>query len=160
MNSRAIVIAVFAATTLAAGCTSPRVPDDSAPPVIVHVAAGQEWTATGVRVHKDDWLFVTATGEIYWSAHQTSAGPDGIGGSPGWLNTGGLIGRVAASGRTFDIGARTKPFRSHDMRSQATYPAPPIRMPADGELTLGFKEYTAGANSGGFEVTIRRARQP
>jgi hypothetical protein len=31
-------------------------------------------------------------------------------------------------------------------------------MPADGELTLGFKEYTAGANSGGFEVTIRRAR--
>lgn len=158
MNSRGLRVAAFCTTVLVGGCTSPRVPDDSAPPVIVHVQAGQEWTATGVRVHKNDWLFVTATGEIYWGARQTSAGPDGIGGSPGWLNTGGLIGRVAASGRTFDIGARTKPLRSHDMRSQATYPPTPIRMPADGELTLGFKQYSPGANSGGFEVTIRRAR--
>jgi len=111
-------------------------------------------------VHKGESLFVQATGEIYWSARHATAGPDGIGGSPGWLNTGGLIGRVSASSQTFDIGARTAPFRSHDLRSQATYPPPAIRMPADGELTLGFKSYSAGANSGAFDVTIRRARQP
>jgi hypothetical protein len=160
MSSLPIFTAAFGAVLLATGCEPPRVPDDAAPPVVVRVEAGHAWTGTGVQVHKDDWLFVTATGEIYWSARHASAGPDGIGGLPGWVMTGGLIGRVSGSGHTFEIGARTRPFRSRNLRSQATYPPPAIRMPADGEFTLGFKGYSPGTNSGSFEVTIRRARAP
>jgi hypothetical protein len=155
---RGVVLLLFAAALTA--CAPPRVPDESATPIVVRVDASREWTDTGVRVHKDDWLFLSATGEIYWAAWGAPAGPDGLHGSPGWLKAGGLLGRVSASTKTFEIGARTGPMRSRNLRSQATYPAPPIRMPADGVLTLGFKQFSQGANAGSFEVTIRRAHQP
>jgi len=150
----------LAAAVALIACTPPRVPDDSAPPTVVRVDATQEWTDTGITVRKDDRLFLTATGEIYWDAHRASAGPDGIGGSPGWLNTGGLIGRVSSSPTIFDIGARMDPMPSPNLRSKTMHPPPPIRIPADGVLELGFKRYSAGANTGSFEVTIRHARQP
>ena len=37
------------------------------------------------------------------------------------------------------------------------YPPPPIKMPRDGSLYVGFKKFTSGANTGTFEVTIRPA---
>ena len=145
---------------LAAGCEPPRVPDENVAPLVVQVAADRQWTETALHVHRVDWLDFTATGDIFWELRRVTAGPDGIGGSPGWLKTGGLIGSVSGTAKTFELGARTTPLPYRDPRSRATYPPPPVRMPADGTLRLGFKDYQGGANHGNFTVTIRRAREP
>src|SRR5215471_10269800 len=82
---------------LVSNCEPPRVPDDNVAPLVVQVAADRQWTETALHVHRDDWLYFTATGEIFWELRRVTAGPDGIGGSPGWLKTGGLIGSVSGT---------------------------------------------------------------
>jgi len=112
---------------------------------------------TGLTVRRDECLSITATGAVRWTAGAQSVGPDGLGAYPGWnIGRGGLVGRVDG-GKAFDIGARTTQFRSRNLRSRATYPPPPVRMPADGHLWLGFNRFTRLGTAGSFEVTVTRA---
>jgi hypothetical protein len=61
--------------------------------------------------------------------------------------------------KRFDIGARTQMFLSKgSLRHHLYYAPPPIRMPANGHLELGFKDFMQGANTGEFDITIRRAQ--
>lgn len=102
---------------------------------------------------------MTATGEVHWGARQETIGPNGRDGSPGIrVGAGGLVGRIDASPKAFDIGARTQLFRYRASRPWATYAPPPIRMSTEGHLWLGFKDFRTGSNTGGFEVTIRRVK--
>lgn len=134
-------------------------PETGAPPLVIHVQPEHEWTDSGLTVHRDDWLFITATGDVSWSARKKSVGPNGVNGSPGWpVGGGGLVGRVDGTTKAFDIGARTERFRYRNARSRATFEPPPVHMPADGHLLLGFKDFKPGANTGEFLVTIRRAK--
>src|ERR1700704_5929303 len=66
-------------------------PDAVAPLAVVHVIPKQAWTDTGLVVRKGDSLFFSATGEIRSSEHQSTVGPAGIKGPPGWtVGTGGF----------------------------------------------------------------------
>ncbi len=127
------------------------------PARVLHVEPGQEWMDTGLTVRRDEWLSITATGAVQWTAGAQSVGPDGLGGYPGWNSgRGGLIGRVDG-GKAFEIGARTTLFRVRNGRSRWTYPPPPLKMPADGHLWLGFKGFTRTGTAGSFEVTVTQA---
>ena len=127
-------------------------------PATVTVSSASAWSDTGITVHKGDRLLFTATGEVYWQARSQAIGPDGDHGVPGWsVGPGGLRGRVGTGGRPFDLGARTTTLQppKHARPPKEPYVPPPVRMPADGSLYLGFKQFTAGANTGRFDVTIR-----
>jgi hypothetical protein len=134
-------------------------PDAASPTTIVRLIPTTAWTETGITVHKADRLLFTAMGEVSWQTQHRTTTPDGDKGLPGWnVGPGGLLGRVGVDGKAFDIGARTGPFagkRAHT--PQHPYPPPPITMPRDGALYLGFKNFTPGGNTGTFEVTVRRA---
>jgi hypothetical protein len=41
-------------------------------------------------------------------------------------------------------------------RAHLLYPPPPLAVPGEGTLLLGFKQFEPGPHSGAFEVTIRR----
>jgi hypothetical protein len=115
------------------------------------------WIDTGVIVHEGDRLFLTASGAVLWAVRNRTAGPDGIEGYPGWnVGAGGLIGRINGM-HMFDIGARSQMFLMRgSLRHHTYYRPPPVRMPANGQLELGFKDFTQGSNHGEFEITIRR----
>ena len=155
-----VIFAVFLSTIT--GCTlgSRLKPDLTATPLhVVRMQPDRPWTDTGLTVQRGDQLFVTATGDVFWPGRNAAAGPDGIKGYPGWtIGAGGLIGRIDGASKTFDVGARTQMFLSKFLRHHTYYPPPPIRMPADGPLLLGFKDFSQGANRGEFEVTIRHAQ--
>ena len=108
-------------------------------------------------MHRGEWLLFSATGDVSWAARKETTTADGTHGMPGFVGAGGLVGRIAGTTRSFPIGARTQPYRVN-LRSRATKPAPPIRMPADGVLELGFKDYVAGDNTGELVVTIKEGR--
>jgi len=155
------VTSFFALTTACSVMKPPKtMPDAIAPPAVVQMIPNQAWTDTGLAVRKGDSLFFSAIGEIHWSERQSTVGPDGIKGLPGWtVGTGGLVGRVAGTSKVFDIGARTQPFPVKNARVHLWYPPPPITMPGEGTLLLGFKRFEPGPHSGVFEVTIRRGRR-
>lgn len=144
------------------GCTlgSRLRPDLAAPAIsVIRIQPDRAWTDTGLVVQRGEQLFFTATGEVFLAGRSKPAGPDGVKGYPGWnVGAGGLIGRVDGASKAFDIGARTQLFLSRFLRHHTYYPPPPIRMPADGRLLLGFKDFSLGANHGEFEITIRHAQ--
>jgi hypothetical protein len=95
----------------------------------------QAWTDTGLVVRKGDSLLFSATGEIRSSEHQSTVGPAGIKGPPGWtVGTGGFVGRVAGTSKVFDIGARTQPFPVKNERAHLCCPPPTITMLCEGTL--------------------------
>jgi hypothetical protein len=149
-------MAIAAAAVITSECAPVPAPRTDVPPIVVHVVADRAWRDTGIPVQEGELLYFTATGEITWQARRTTSGPDGINGSPGWLRAGGLIGKVSTT--TFEIGARTQPIPDKNPRSRVRHPPPPIRMPASGTLVLGFKDFSSGANTGGFDVTVHRTR--
>lgn len=162
-NFRSVRGMTFAALLLTtAGCAlgSHLKPDLTAPPLqVIRMQPDRPWIDTGVVVQRGEQLFITATGSVVWGGRSTAAGPDGIKGYPGWtIGAGGLVGRVDGATKTFDVGARTQLFLSKFLRHHTYYPPPPIRMPADGPLLLGFKDFRQGANRGEFEVTVRHAQ--
>jgi hypothetical protein len=127
-------------------------------PATVIVTPTSEWSDTGISVHKGDRLVFTATGDVYWQARSHAIGPDGDHGVPGWsVGPGGLRARVGSNGHPFDLGARTTALQppKHARPPKAPYVPPPVTMPADGSLFLGFKQFMDGANTGRFDVTIR-----
>src|SRR5882672_596290 len=104
-------------------------PDLDSPPVIVTLRPDAEWTDTGMTVSEGARFFFTASGEIFWTRRKTAAGPDGVNGGLGWyIGGGGLIGRIGATSKPFDIGARTHPFQSRYVRSRRQFSPPPIEM--------------------------------
>jgi hypothetical protein len=113
---------------------------------------------TGFRVTEHERVYISATGTVFWSERARTTGPDGLIGSwpPGFtVGSGGLVGRISGSSKVFRIGARTQPYKYRNPKTVETHPAPPLKMPATGTLVLGFRDFTAGANTGLFEVTIR-----
>ena len=167
-------IAVLVAAVCAASCGAALAPcfancSDPLPPAFqpdpastatsVTLTPSAAWSDSGVTVRKGDWLLFSASGDVVWDARHVRTGPDGDGGAPGWtIGAGGLLGRVGASGKPFDIGARTGLFPDrHPRPPRHPFPPPAIRMREDGALYLGFKNFQAGANTGTYEVTIRRA---
>jgi hypothetical protein len=151
---RLIGAAAFAA---AMACSEPHVEMPSAPPaaIAVRITADQPWIDTDVKVTRGERLDITATGQIFWQAHARSAGPDGIDGEPPWrLGDGGLTARVKGSTRVLEVGARTAPLPASNGRIRRQHAPAPLTMPATGTLELGFKHFTAGANTGAFEVKI------
>ena len=145
-------------------CKSPLSPafevDRSVQPVVIELAPTAMWKDSGIAVRKGDRLLFTATGEIAWNARGPSVGPDGVDGRPGWrVGRGGLVGKVGADGKPFDIGARTGLFPARHARPPYHHsPPPPIRMPRDGRLFVGFKDFTGGAHTGTLRVAIHAAR--
>jgi hypothetical protein len=132
------------------------VPDPARAIAVVRVEPTRPWTDTGVSVRKGERLFFSATGTVQWEAKETASGPDGINGVVGWsVGAGGLVGRVGDA-RPFAIGSRTTLFPDrHPRPPHRPHPPPPITMPGDGTLFLGFREFVAGNNTGAFDVTIR-----
>jgi len=129
-------------------------------PVVVCIQPDRPWIDTGITVQKGDLVSVRATGQVSWAHTGKTTGPDGTDGVPGvFIGAGGLIGRIAGTTKTFDVGGRTRPLMSRSRRMHHYYPPPALKMPASGVLQLGFKNFKAGANGGGYEVTIESARQ-
>lgn len=155
-----MIFAAFLCTTAGCALGSRLKPDLTAPPLrVIVMQPDRPWTDTGMNVQRGEELFVTATGNVFWAGRNAAAGPDGIKGYPGWtIGAGGLIGRIDGASKFFDVGARTQMFLSKFLRHHTYYPPPPIRMPADGPLVLGFKDFSQGANRGEFEITIRHAQ--
>ena len=153
---------VLVTALLAAGCSlNPSPAADPGPgPIVttVRVEADRPWTDTGLIVKKGDRFFLTATGEVQWAARHATSGPDGIDGLVGWrVGPGGLVGRVGEGAKPFAIGSRTTAFPDHRPRPpHHSHPAPPVTIPANGKLMLGFKDYEPGDNRGGFDVIVRR----
>lgn len=162
-DRRRLWAAVFLCTTLS-GCFIPgnpnKVPDPTMPATVIRVVPDRPWTDSGLVVKKGDSIFFTATGEVVWATRITRSSADGIKGSPGWhVGEGGLVGRVDDS-KAFDIGARVGLFPDRHARPpHHPFPPPPLRMPRDGKLLLGFKAFMPGENKGNFEVTIRYERR-
>jgi hypothetical protein len=131
-------------------------PDPRATPTVVSLLPVTAWTETAVTVHKGERILVTATGNVSWANRHTTVSADGENGMPGWkVGSGGLYGRVGPSGTPFAIGARVGLFPdAHARPPHHPHPPPPIRMPQDGTLYLGFKDFGPGANSGMFQITI------
>lgn len=152
---------LFIAVLFASGCSlmNPpvREPDLAAAVAITRVEPKCPWTDTGLSVYKGERLFFTATGEVRWAVNGTTSGPDGMNGLVGWrVGRGGLVGRVGEAGRPFAIGGRTTLFPDQHARPpHHPYPPPPIKMPHDGKLFLGFESFMPGDNQGSFEVTIK-----
>jgi hypothetical protein len=135
-------------------------PDPATPATVMTMRPRDAWTDTGITVHKGEPLLFAATGEVFWQARNRTTGPDGEKGVPGWsVGPGGLLGRVGIDGKPFDVGARTSllvpPRWARSPRHP--YSLPPVTMPRDGTLYLGFKSFASGTNTGMFEVTIRPA---
>jgi hypothetical protein len=132
--------------------------DPNGATVHVDVAPNTEWTETPLSVRRGERLLFVATGTVWWGASNTTTTADGYDGTPGWhVGRGGLVGRVGADGKLFEIGAREGLFPDkHPRPPHHPYPPPPIEMPRDGRLYLGFKEFTPGANAGAFAVGIAR----
>ena len=132
--------------------------DSSRPAVVVDMTPDQEWQDSRLTVRKGDRLLISATGEVSWQGQPTTR-PDGDGGRPGWnVGRGGLIAKVGVDGKTFDVGARTELFPdTHARPPHHPHPPPALAMDRDGPLYLGFKNFSAGQNSGGYHVTIRMA---
>jgi hypothetical protein len=111
----------------------------------VQVNANQAWTSTGLNVRAGDLVVFRASGRINFGQGATqNAGPDGndsLKNNPAYpvsaMPVGGLVGRVGNSA-PFPIGSNTQP----------------IRMPANGTLTLGVNDNELGDNSGSFSVAI------
>jgi hypothetical protein len=143
-----------------ARCSDPRFqPDPAASPAILTLAPTAEWADTRITVRKGERLFFMTTGEVHWRARDRTTTADGEEGVPGWkVGPGGVRGRIGVDGKPFDLGARTTPFADmHVHGPHHRYPPPPVRMSREGPLYLGFKNFTAGANTGLFEVTVRPA---
>ena len=157
---KAMIVAAFLCTMAGCALGSRLKPDLTAPPFrVIVMQADRPWTDTGMTVQRGEQLFLTATGNVFWTGRNAAAGPDGIKGYPGWtIGTGGLIGRIDGASKSFDVGARTQMFLSKFLRHHTYYPPPPIRMPADGPLLVGFKNFSQGPNRGEFEITIRHAQ--
>jgi len=150
---------LIGAIAIAAGmaCSGTHVEVPAAPPdaITVRITADQPWIETDVKVTRGQRLDITATGQIFWQARGRSAGPDGINGEPPWLlGDGGLMARIKGSNRVLEVGARTTPLPASSGRIRRQHTPAPLTMPATGTLELGFKHFTAGANTGGFEVKI------
>ena len=152
-----LVIAVLFGSGCALMNPPVREPDLASALAIMRLEPNQPWTDTGLTVRKGERLFFTATGEIYWAASGTTTGPDGLNGLVGWrVGRGGLVGRVGDAGKPVWIGGRTTPFPDQHARPpHHPHPPPPIKIPRDGALFLGFDGFTPGDNQGSFEVTIR-----
>ncbi|MEP7309641.1 MAG: hypothetical protein ABJA98_29385 [Acidobacteriota bacterium] len=135
-------------------------PDPSTVLATVVVRPNHPWTDTGLTVQRGEKLFMTTMGNVRWAASGLTTDADGIDGLVGWrVGAGGLVGRVGDVDTPFAIGRRTTAFPDQHARPpHHPHPAPPIKMPRDGQLFLGFKGFAAGDNQGQFEVTIRRAR--
>lgn len=134
-------------------------PDPAGPSTVISVMPTSPWTETAVTVRKGERLLFTATGDVLWERSNSTTGPDGYKGVVGWsIGRGGLIGKIGENGKAFDIGARAGLFPDQHARPpHHPYPPPPIKMPRDGKLYLGFNEFAAGANTGMLNVTISRA---
>jgi hypothetical protein len=135
-------------------------PDLTPAVAIVRLMPDRAWTDTGLSVRKGERLFMTTTGEVRWAGKGATSGPDGIDGLAGWrVGPGGLVGRVGDTARPFAVGGRATDFPDqHPRPPHPRHPPPAIKMPRDGTLFLGFRDFAAGDNQGSFEVTIRRAR--
>ncbi len=167
----ALAFAFFALTATACGgplrlcvanCTAPvpaRFQPDNSPPLIVTLLPSNAWLDTGLAVNAGERFLIRATGGVFWAARNSATDADGTGGDPGWrVGAGGLVARVGAEGKPFDVGARTSLFSDrHPRPPHHPYPPPPLTMPRAGRLYLGFKAFTTGANTGSFAVTIQRA---
>jgi len=151
---RRLIVAV--ALGAATACSGPHVDVPAAPPaaIAVRLTADQPWIDTDVKVTRGERLDITAIGQIFWQARGRSAGPDGIDGEPPWLGDGALTARVKGSDRVLEVGARTAPLPAANGRIRRQHAPAPLTMPASGTLELGFKHFTAGANTGAFEVKI------
>ena len=109
----------------------------------VSVAAGTQWTDTGVDVRSGAEVYFEATGKVRWGKDRQD-GPAGEGGSrynptrpiPGRPG-GALIGRIGDSDPFF-IGDEKGPFE----------------VPASGRLHLGVNDDYLLDNQGSFRVTI------
>ena len=135
-------------------------PDPASSATVVTLPPAAPWMDTGITVRKGEQLLVAATGEVFWQTRNRTSAADGEKGVPGWsVGPGGLLGKVGVNGKPFDIGARTSlltpPRGARPPRRP--YFLPPLEMPQDGRLYLGFKDFVAGANTGMFEVTVRPA---
>ena len=143
-----------------ANCNTPLAaqytPDPAAASTVVTVMPTAPWTEVAVTVRKGERLLFTARGDVFWERSRSTTGPDGYKGVAGWsVGRGGLVGKVGIDGKSFDIGARVGLFPDkHARPPHHPYPPPPLEMPSDGTLYVGFKEFTAGANTGTFTVTI------
>ena len=144
-------------------CSAPEparfAPDPRAVPTVVALQPTAPWIDSGVMVHKGDLLLVSATGEVFWQGRNEKADADGIGGMPGWkVGAGGLRAKIGSDGKIFDVGSRTSLFPDNHARPpHHPFPPPPITVPNDGALYLGFKSFVPGRNTGSLEVTIRPA---
>jgi hypothetical protein len=144
-------------------CDDPLPPKYKSDPATVatrlELSPSVAWSETSLTVRRGDELLFVATGQVTWGASNASTSPDGQDGVAGWhVGRGGLVGKIGPDGTPFDIGARDKLFPDkHPRPPHHPYPPPPIKMPRNGRLFLGFKDFTAGANTGMFTVTIDRA---
>lgn len=159
-RSTATLEALFVVCSATMNCAYPRRPDLTRPPIVVQVLPDRPWTDTGITVREGDRIFFSATGDIYWARRGITAGADGINGSLGRaVESGGLIGRIGVAGKPFEIGARTGMFVNPRLHGPFhTYPPQPIKIPKDGRLWLGLKEFVPGDNLGSFEVAVRYDR--
>ena len=134
-------------------------PDPASAVTTVTLTPSAAWADSGMTVRKGEWLLFSASGDVAWQTSRVTTGPDGDRGVPGWtIGAGGLLGRVGPSGDPFEIGARTGLFPDrHPRPPHHPFPPPAIRMRQGGSLYLGFKNFQGGANTGMYEVTIRRA---
>ncbi len=119
---------------------------DAGEPAIVHVAAGDPWTDTGLTVARGESVLIRATGTIRVGAGATT-GPEGLRAATSEATVypvagaavGALIGRVG-NGTPFAIGEGTRV----------------VRMPNPGRLLLGVNDDNPRDNNGTFAVTITR----
>ena len=110
----------------------------------VTVSGAVPWTDTGITVRAGDRLQFDVDGEVYvTSTTATGAGGTGAPGSRFPIRTrpiGVLIGKVATTGRPFEIGTNTGL----------------IQMSAPGRLFLGINDDRFEDNSGSFTVNVIR----
>src|SRR5581483_7593363 len=138
LNAQAVQTALNAAgaAPTAVGTSGQQVPGS------VRVEANQPWTDTGITVRAGDLVAFQTSGQITIAPNGTSPadGNDQFR-SPGMpvasMPAGGLIGRVGTSA-PFPIGSNSQP----------------IRMPADGRLSLGINDNNFTDNSGFFSVVV------
>lgn len=79
-------VALLSVLMVAGACVHQpvRTPSAAAPAIVIHMKPSQQWTDSGVLVQAADWLFIDATGEVFWSARAKAVGPDGVNGYSGW----------------------------------------------------------------------------
>lgn len=110
----------------------------------ITVAAGTDWTDTGINVSSGREVYFEASGQVRWGRDRRD-GPAGENNSP--PNPGrpmpnrpaaALIGRIGTDGDHFFIGDATGP----------------LRMRANGRLFLGINDDFLQDNSGSFRVVV------